>query len=189
MKNYTGSFSSNVQDNIDKTRKKAGMIFSANFDRRKVNPLIYIKFWWQACLPTLLYGSELFTLKPSLLEKLERCQLWFIRNIFYVPKFTPKQLLLKLSGLNSIESEIAVKKMLFLGRLISGAKTAPVVRSLFESRTQSYFDTNIASKGVLPSICEILHKYDLFSHFESWFSDSMHFSNLFDMENNCDEKN
>ena len=62
--------------------------------------------------------------------------------------------------------------MLFLGRLISGAKTAPVVRSLFESRTQSYFDINIASKGVLPSICEILHKYDLFSYFESWFSDS-----------------
>ena len=81
-----------------------------------------------------------------------------------MPKFTPKQLLLKLSGLNSIESEIAIKKMLFLGRLISGAKTAPVVRSLFESRTQSYFD--------LPSICEILHKYDLFSYFESWFSDS-----------------
>ena len=115
VKNYTGSFSSNVQDNIDKTRKKAGMIFSANFDRRKVNPLIYVKFWWQACLPILLYGSELFTLTPSLLEKLERCQLRFIRNIFYVPKFTPKQLLLKLSGLNSTESEIAIKKMLFLG--------------------------------------------------------------------------
>ena len=32
--------------------------------------------------------------------------LWFIRNIFYVPKFTPKQLLLKLSGLNSIFGSI-----------------------------------------------------------------------------------
>ena len=141
-KKYTCSFSSNVQDNVDKTWKKAGMIFSANFDHCKVNLLIYVKFWWQACLSTLLYGSEHFTLTPSLLEKLERCQLWFIRNIFYVPKFTLKQLLLKLSGLNSIESEIAIKKMLFWGRLISGAKTAPVVRSLFESRTQSYFDTN-----------------------------------------------
>ena len=159
VKNYTGSFSSNVQDNIDKTRKKAGMIFSADSDRRKVNPLIYVKFWWQACLPTLLYGSELFTLTPSLLEKLERCQLWFIRKIFYVSKFTPKHFLLKLSGLNSIESEIAIKKMLFLGRLISGAKTAPVVRSLFESRTERYFDTNIALKGVLPSICVINTTY------------------------------
>ena len=117
VKSYTGSFSSNVQVNIDKTRKKAVMIVSANFDSRKVNPLIYVKFWWQACLPILLYGGELFTLTPSLVEKLERCQLWF----------TLKQLLLKLSGLNSIKSEIAIKKMLFLGRLILGVKTAPVV--------------------------------------------------------------
>ena len=51
-------------------------------------------------------------------------------------------------------------------------RTAPVVRSLFESRAQSYFDTNIASKGVLPSICEVLHKCDLFGYFESWFPNS-----------------
>ena len=50
-KNYIGSFSANADDNIDKTRKKAGMLFSSNFDRRKVNPLTYIKFWRQACLP------------------------------------------------------------------------------------------------------------------------------------------
>ena len=59
--------------------------------------------------------------------------------------------------------------MLFLRGLISAAKTAPVVRSLFECRTQSYFDTNIAWKGVLPSICEIHHDYDPFGYFESWF--------------------
>ena len=54
VNNYIGSFSSNVDENIDKTRKKVGIIFSSNFDRRKVNPLIYIKLWRQACLPTLL---------------------------------------------------------------------------------------------------------------------------------------
>ena len=62
LKNYVGSFSSNFDDNIDKTRKKVGMLFSSSFDRRKVNPLIYVKFWRQACLPTLLYGAELFRL-------------------------------------------------------------------------------------------------------------------------------
>ena len=71
LKNYIGSFSSNVEDNIDKTRKKAGMISSSNFDRPRVNPFIYIKFWSQACLPSLLHGSELFTLTSSLLAKLE----------------------------------------------------------------------------------------------------------------------
>ena len=92
------------------------MIFSSNLDRRKVNPLIYVKFWRQACLPTLLFGAELFTLTPSLLLRLERCQSWFLKNIFYVPKFAPGLLLQKMSGLNSIESEIAMKKLLFLGR-------------------------------------------------------------------------
>ena len=44
FKNYVCSFSSNIDDNIDKTRKKVGMIFSSNLDRRKVNPLKYVKF-------------------------------------------------------------------------------------------------------------------------------------------------
>ena len=44
MKNYVGSFSSNVEDNIDKTRKKAGMIFASGLDRQKVNQFVYIKF-------------------------------------------------------------------------------------------------------------------------------------------------
>ena len=74
VKNYIGSFSTNADDNIDKTRKKAAMLFSSNFDRQKVNPLIYIKSWRQACLPTLLYGTELFTLTPALLAKVEHCQ-------------------------------------------------------------------------------------------------------------------
>ena len=143
-----------------KHEKKVGMKFSANFDRRKVNPSIYVKFWWQACLPMAVSFSHSH---QNLLEKLELCHLWFIMKIYIVRKFAPKQLLLKLWELNSIESEIAIKKMLFLGQLISGAKTAPVVRSLFESRTQSYFDTNTASKGVfVPSICEILHKNTTF---------------------------
>ena len=132
MKNYIGSFSTNADENIEKTRKKAGMIFSSNFDRHKVSPLIYIKFWREACLPALLYGTELFTLTPTLPAKLERCQQWFLKNVFYVPKFASRQLLLKLSGLRSIESEIALRKLLFLGRLLTEDKMAPVVRNLFE---------------------------------------------------------
>ena len=122
VKNYIGSFSSNVEENIDKTRKKAGMLFAANFDRRKVNILVYITLWRKACLPSLLYGTELFTITPTLLERFERCQQWFLKHVFYVSEFAPKRLLLKLSRLNSMESEIAMKKLLFLGSLITGQK-------------------------------------------------------------------
>ena len=131
LKNYIGSFPSNVEDNIDKTRKKGGMIFSSNFDYRKVNPFIHIKFWSKAYLHSLLHGSELFTLIPSSLAKLERCQQWFLKNIFYVPNFAPVRLTLKLSSLKCIESEIAMRKLLFLGRMITENKLTPAVRNLF----------------------------------------------------------
>ena len=74
FKNYCGSFSTNVDENIEKATIKAGMIFSANFDRYKTNPFVYIKFWKRVCLPSLLFGVELFSLNKCLLEKLERCQ-------------------------------------------------------------------------------------------------------------------
>ena len=98
LKNYVSSFASNVDGSIKKARKKAGMIFSSDFDRRKTNPLIYVKFWRQACLPSLLFGTNSFTLNASQLNKLEFCQQWFLKNIFYVPVFAPSSLLLKLSG-------------------------------------------------------------------------------------------
>ena len=84
LKNYVGSFSSNIDDNVEKTQKKAGMNFSSNLDRRKVNPLIYVKFWRQACLPSLLYGADVFTLTPTLLMKLERCQSWFLKITYFL---------------------------------------------------------------------------------------------------------
>ena len=64
---------------------------------------------------------------------------------------------------------------------------APVVRNLLQIRSQSYFDANIVSLEVLPSICEALHKYGLFSYFDSWFSDSV--TDVFKMEINCKDKN
>ena len=85
---------------VEKTKKKVRMLFSANFDRRKVNPFVYTKFWRQACLPSLLFGSERFTVTPNLLHKLERCQVWFLKIIFFVPKFSPNLLIIQLVGLN-----------------------------------------------------------------------------------------
>ena len=55
-KSYVGSFPSNIDDNIEKTQKTAVMIFSSNLDRRKINLLIYVKFWRQAlCFMVLKY--------------------------------------------------------------------------------------------------------------------------------------
>ena len=57
-KNYCGSFETNIDENITKARKKAGMLFSARFDRKRTNPLVYLKIWKQACIPSLLLGQS-----------------------------------------------------------------------------------------------------------------------------------
>ena len=49
----------------------------------------------------------------------------------------------------------------------------PALRSLLELRSKSLFDANIISLGVLPSICEALHKFDLFLYFDEWFQNSI----------------
>ena len=89
-----------------------------------------------------------------------------------MPKFAPGHLLLKISNLNSIESEIDLKKLLFLGRLITEPNMSAVVKGLFRSRAASFFEADFTPIGVLPSICEALNKYDLFHYFHSWFLDS-----------------
>ena len=71
------------------------------------------------------------------------------KTYLHVLSFAPGLLLLKMSALNSIGSEIAIKKLLFLGRLITEPNMTPTVRNLFESRTESYFDTTITSFGVM----------------------------------------
>ena len=45
------------------------------------------------------------------------------------------------------------------------------MRNLLRSRTESLFDKDIKSIGILPSICEALNNYnDLFNYFEIWFN-------------------
>ena len=148
------------------------MIFSSDFDRRKTNPLVYIKFWRQACLPCLLFGTELFSLNASQLGKLERYQQWFLKNVFHVPRFAAGKLLLRLANLNSTESEIDLKKLLFLGRLITETKMPPTVKGLFQCRVDDFFNSSLTSTGVLPSICDALRKYNLFHYLQFWHRDS-----------------
>ena len=93
------------------------MILYIGFNRKKVNPLIYIKLWKQTCLPSLLFGSELWFLTKTDITCLERCQNGFIREVFNLPKFSSHLLLLKISGLISVENEIVKRKFFFFARM------------------------------------------------------------------------
>ena len=109
FKNYCGSF----DKNIDENSTKAAMLFSADFDRRRMNPMVYIKFWRQACILALLFGEELWTVTKSGLEKLERCQRWFLRKPFHLLDFADSLLLNVIRGLSYYWISVASEKAIF----------------------------------------------------------------------------
>ena len=144
------------------------MIFSANTDRRKTNPLIYVKYWKQVCLLSLIFGSEIFSLTPTLLSRLERCQRWFLKIVFHVPKFASSILIERLACVNSVESETEYRKLLFIGRLLSVPNIPITVKTLFRTRIESFYDEKISSIGVFSTIFEALSKHDLLIYLEEW---------------------
>ena len=81
--------------------------------RKKTNPRLCVKLWKHVCLPSLLFGSELWIIGQSQWTALERCQRWFLQKVFHLPKFTNGPVLMKVSGLRSIEAEIHYRKLLF----------------------------------------------------------------------------
>ena len=49
----------------------------------------------------------------------------------------------------------------------------PAVGSLFSSRLDSFFNAKITSRSVLTTICDSLHKCNLFHYLELWFRESI----------------
>ena len=97
----------------------------------------------------------------------------FLCTRFFVPPPPPpRALLLRLTQINSIQAEIDMRKLLFWGYLVTEPKMAPSVRNFLRSRAESFYDKDVKSIGILPSICEALNKYDLFNYFEIWFNSS-----------------
>ena len=103
------------------------MLFSANFDRRRTKSLIYVKFWKKVCIPTLLFGAELWTVTKTGLDKLERCQRWFLKKLFYLPDYIESSVLYIISGRPTISTLLHQKRLHFLGRIISLKKIPKIV--------------------------------------------------------------
>ena len=141
------------------------MLFLANFVRKCVNPMIYLKFWKQNCIPTLLFGAEIWSLTSTHLEKLERGQRWFIRRLFHLPDQTSNEILAIVSGILSVATIINQKKLYFLGRIITLPKIPDVVKAVMKSRFLDFFDRdNSSPRGFLHDIVCLLEKYELMTY-------------------------
>ena len=97
---------------------------------------------------------------------------------FHCPHFKSERENIIYSQLLKISVHHIHRKFALTATMVLLPKMFPVVKSLFDSRTKSFFDSDITSLGVLPSIAEALHKYELFDHFENWYSSSTFPTNI-----------
>ena len=116
----------------------------------------------------LSYLVPRFSLTPILLSRLERCQRWFLRIIFHVPKFASSVFIERLAGVNSVESEIDYHKLLLIGRLPSVPNLPVTVGTLFRTRIESFYDEKISAIGVISTLFEALCKPSLQIYLEEW---------------------
>ena len=82
----------------------------------------------------VVFGSELWNLTPSDIEKLKRCQRWFVRKVFCLPIHSDVFSLHIFRGLTSVELQIDVRKCLFFARTVSSDVKSPVVRDILRFR-------------------------------------------------------
>ena len=147
------------------------MLFSARFDRRRTNLLVYLKTWKQACIPCLLFSSELWNLTPSDIEKLERCQRWFVRIVFYLSNHSDVSSLQSIGGLTSVELQIDIRKLFFFARIVSKDGMPPVVGDIFRFRAKEYFrNPDCVPTGFMGDIVGRLKKYDNHSYLSLWIN-------------------
>ena len=87
-----------------------------------------------------------------------------------MPKFASSILIERLACVNSVESEIEYRKLLFIGRLLSVPNIPITVKKLFRTRIdhESFYDEKISSIGVFSAIFEALSKHDLLIYLEEW---------------------
>ena len=88
----------------------------------------------------LLFGAESWSLTSTHLEKLERCQRWFMKRLFHLSDSTSNEILAIVSGIPSVATIINQKKLYFLGRIIILPKIPDVVKAVMKSRLLDFFD-------------------------------------------------
>ena len=114
-----------------------------------------------------MFGSELWSLTKTDIACFERCENWFIRKVFHLPKLSSHLLLVKISGLISVEIEIAKWKLFFFARMALSTLDT-VLCELFQACVRSFLTIQNNSFGFIKDVVFFIHTYSLSDYFDNW---------------------
>ncbi|MES9883122.1 MAG: reverse transcriptase family protein [Sedimenticola sp.] len=154
------------KDKIENACRKAKASFfsllSIRLHTDYVNPLTSAALVSKVCIPTLLFGSELWNnLTTAEYLKLERFVRMAVKKIQRFPTRTRTDMCLSMLGWKCIQSEIDYRKLSFLGSLCR--LPIPVLtREVFNARLSMYVcRTDNNQRGYIPDVVTVLSKYSL----------------------------
>ncbi|WAR32008.1 hypothetical protein MAR_034550 [Mya arenaria] len=154
-------------DKISVACKKAESSFysllSINIGTFHINPLTSASLVSKICIPKLLFGAELWNnLTKSNCMQLERFIRMAAKTIQRFPIRTRTDICLAMLGWKRIESEINLKKLMFLERLCN-MPTSVLTKQIFNKRLALFScrTDKCIQKGFIPDIIRIFSKYNL----------------------------
>ena len=137
-----------------------------------LNPVYTANLYKKIIIPSILYGCELWN-GMSLSDKsiLLRTQHDIVKKLQGFPTRTRSDICESMVGLTTIETEIEIRKLLFLHTILNLPSEA-LSRQIF-MRRYSYRLFNPSSKmfGFIPDICGILQKYNLVEAMNAYVAD------------------
>ena len=158
----------NISECCSKLRKTFFSLIDCGIAKDGIHPLSTKKLYLSVVLPRALYGTELLNdMTVSDIRSLERAHIQCLKYMMFLPKDTRSDIVLGSIGIWPLENYIDKRKLLLFGQLCI-LNTNYRTKQMFVRRLYAYIDNPGNSKGFIPDIVRILHKYGLYSYFEHY---------------------
>ena len=127
-----------------------------------VNPLTAISLYRKIIIPSVLYGCEIWNnLSASEINEIDRLQRYIVKRIQGFSVRTRTDICESMLGLHPLSSEIIIRKLSFLYKIISLPGDS-VSQMIFFRKLYLYLsDSKSITMGFIPDICKILCEYNL----------------------------
>jgi hypothetical protein len=157
----TGDLSCRTAEAAKKLRCSFISVIGPGMTLNGWNPLTSLKLYKQICLPSALYGCELWHhISGPKVKELEVAHRYCVKLAQRLPSRTRTDMCTAMLAFPNVLSYIEYRKLLFLGRLMhtDDSKSA---KSVFSARLRDQLSGR-QLQGFLPGIVDILNKYGLY---------------------------
>ena len=126
-----------------------------------MNPITAISLYRKIILTSVLYGCEIWNnLSTTEINKIDKFQRYIVKRVQGLPVRTRTDMCESMLGLHPLSSEITIRKLLFLHKIIS-LPSDSICQMIFLRKLYLYLSGSTITMGFIPDICHLLCEYNL----------------------------